>query len=166
VVTLQSKWWGLPGFPRDAFVDWAPRVRLRAGARQPIQHNKVLFRTLAEPASAHAADASGLVAWIYVGSHNLSRMAWGGAADSDALAFRCHSYELGVVLATSDPAVASAWQRVLPNRLDALRSYGADWQAKKQGASGDSDSARPYTAGGDHFGDVQRLVAALDRDNS
>lgn len=66
-----------------------------------------------------------LLGWLYCGSHNLSKNAWGASIARDAAApLVCYSCELGVVLPIRDAATLRRWLRWLPFNPDAP-AYGA-----------------------------------------
>ncbi|KAK5109276.1 hypothetical protein LTR62_007150 [Meristemomyces frigidus] len=91
-ICLSRKWWENMPFPRSVFRDY---ISTRSGL---LSHNKLLYargnRKL--QGSAQSDD----VAWVYVGSANMSESAWGRLVyDRKAKAWKinCRNWECGVL---------------------------------------------------------------------
>ena len=121
--------------------------------RPPLAHAKVIYRAVSAVAgvatamggdersssSAGAAATGGggatTAAWAYVGSHNLSRAAWGQNRNQP------HNVELGVFLTTPSLTRAAVWRTRLPmvppiNEYSGKSKYGALTPTNKMYAYG------------------------------
>ena len=70
----------------------------------PHCHSKFVFRMVDD---ANGAERAGqVVAYIYIGSHNFSKTAWGYRFGKNKEFLKCNSLELGVLLSTKSAAEA------------------------------------------------------------
>ncbi|KAK7031729.1 tyrosyl-DNA phosphodiesterase-domain-containing protein [Favolaschia claudopus] len=103
-----SEKWKAANFPKDSFYD----SKSRAG--KALMHTKMILATLKQKKAADTAP-SGPAGWMYVGSHNFTRPAWGNLSGTrDAPVLNVDHFELGVVvplMTTKDVNAASAWER-------------------------------------------------------
>jgi hypothetical protein len=106
-ICLQRKWFEAASFPSEIFRDY---VSTRRGL---LSHSKILCARGISTNSA--ADKSKLgVAWVYVGSANMSMSAWGSVAKDSKGKVSCRNWECGVLLPVvvpkleaPEPAVSS-----------------------------------------------------------
>jgi hypothetical protein len=75
------------------------------------------------------SEKSQIRGWLVAGSHNLSKAAWGCAQRPPS------NFELSVLLATRDPAIAASWLDRLPMKLPPGGLTGLEVKA---------EPARPY----------------------
>ncbi|EME85501.1 uncharacterized protein MYCFIDRAFT_133255 [Pseudocercospora fijiensis CIRAD86] len=82
-ICLQRKYFEAKNFPRDIFRDY------KSTRRGLLSHNKILC----------ARSRKEKVAWVYVGSANMSKSAWGElGAKRDENKITCRNWECGVIL--------------------------------------------------------------------
>jgi hypothetical protein len=73
----------------------------------PYCHSKFIFRIVDD--AEEAQKAKQCVAFLYVGSHNLSKTAWGYRSGREKEFLRCNSLELGVLLSTNNAEEAKGY---------------------------------------------------------
>ena len=91
-ICLQRKWFEGSAFPRACFRDY------RSTRDGLLSHNKILY---ARGKQKQADGSTKDVAWVYVGSSNMSESAWGKISfDSKLKAWKmnCKNWECGVLL--------------------------------------------------------------------
>ena len=89
----------------------------------PHCHSKFVFRIVDDPLAVERSGAC--VAFLYVGSHNFSKTAWGYRFGKQKEFLRCNSLELGVFLSTKSSSEALKWKSSLPFDL-AAHKYRTD----------------------------------------
>ncbi|KAK4554341.1 hypothetical protein LTR86_008549 [Recurvomyces mirabilis] len=92
-ICLSRKWWENMPFPRSVFRDY---ISTRFGL---LSHNKILYARGKRKSTDGSKDED--VAWVYVGSANMSESAWGKLVhDKKVKAWRinCRNWECGVLL--------------------------------------------------------------------
>lgn len=89
-ICLQRKWFEAATFPREVFRDY---LSTRKGL---LSHNKILLARGKQPQSDDSNAAP--VAWVYMGSANMSMSAWGTVAKDPKGKISCRNWECGVVL--------------------------------------------------------------------
>jgi hypothetical protein len=90
-ICLQRKWFEADSFPSEIFRDY---VSTRRGL---LSHSKILCARGISANPAVNKEQSG-VAWVYVGSANMSMSAWGTVAKDAKGKVSCRNWECGVLL--------------------------------------------------------------------
>ncbi len=99
-ICFSRKWWEEMKFPRNSFRDYQST---RSGL---LSHNKILY---ARGKQQSVDGASRDVAWVYVGSANVSESAWGKLGhDNKAKGWKtnCRNWECGVLLPVREEKLA------------------------------------------------------------
>jgi len=116
-ICLSRKWYENMSFPRSIFRDY---VSVRKGL---LSHNKILYargkrqRRTGEDMDGDEDEGEGVgrdVAWVYVGSANMSESAWGKLSfDKKAKGWKmgCRNWECGVLLPVPEERLRGATVR-------------------------------------------------------
>jgi len=132
----KAQWQALPQIGRMRFFDAVPNFEgvpdeMGCPARPPIHHAKAFLRI------SQTRHPSKTKAWIYIGSHNFSKAAWGLGKT------RPKNVELGVFLHTKEETMRDEWVNRFPFRLPSVDKsvvcYGA------------SRSIEPFVAGAQYW---------------
>ncbi len=145
--------WHSQTYPTACFRDVVFPLAKRADQPSPFCHSKFIFRIVDDERMQQAQKEGQCVAYMYVGSHNFSKTAWGFRAAKKKDVVKCNSFELGVLMATTDPQQAKEWRESLPFRLDAP-PYRPD----------DVPFSKPSEKIGSRYGDPSRPRSLLMRD--
>jgi hypothetical protein len=126
----------------------------------PFAHSKIYLRCLpsgfVEAQGNNNYKVPAIWGWLYVGSHNLSKNAWGSSAKKMGSPLVCHSLELGVVIPIKDEATLEQWKHWLPFNVNAAKydandtPYSSDmWTARRRAESFDKMVMKLVCAGYD-----------------
>lgn len=131
-ICLQREYYERNSFPKECFRDY------RSTRKGLLSHNKILCaRGFRSTASEHAdppgvsvaatgSSNSNPVAWVYVGSSNMSKSAWGElAAERTESKITCRNWECGVILSVP---------------VETLPSSAGEAAFKQRDANGDSET--------------------------
>ena len=94
-ICLQRQWFTSPKFPQSCFRDYRS---LRPGM---LSHNKILYARGRRTGGGGGGGDDRAVAWVYVGSANLSESAWGKMTfdrQRKEAKMSCRNWECGVVI--------------------------------------------------------------------
>jgi hypothetical protein len=94
-ICIQPHYFHKPGFPKSLLRDH------RSSRRGLLSHNKLLFGRGFKKSDVDEEEAKEPVAWIYVGSANLSESAWGRMVvdkSRKANKLTCNNWECGVLI--------------------------------------------------------------------
>jgi hypothetical protein len=97
-ICLQRKWFEAASFPSEIFRDY---VSTRRGL---LSHSKILCARGISTNPTVNKSKSG-VAWVYVGSANMSMSAWGSVAKDSKGKVSCRNWECGVLLPVVAPKI-------------------------------------------------------------
>ncbi|KAK0955555.1 hypothetical protein LTR91_022806 [Friedmanniomyces endolithicus] len=161
-ICLSRKWWENMSFPRSVFRDY---VSVRKGL---LSHNKILYargtrqRRTGEDMDGDEDEGEGVgrdVAWVYVGSANLSESAWGKLSfDKKAKAWKinCRNWECGVLLPVPEERLRGATAREgkverAVVKKESVAGEDSETESDEEGDAGEGVGTRKQVVGMEVF---------------
>lgn len=125
-IALPEKYFNKPDFPRSIFRDYESK---RVGI---LSHNKLIF---ARGTRSKEVANNRAIAWVYIGSSNLSESAWGGLVidrSRKELKLTCRNWECGVLMAVPDASSVDDLEKTFDSVVDIpFRHPGQAYGARK-----------------------------------
>jgi hypothetical protein len=144
-ICLQRKWFEADSFPSEIFRDY---VSKRRGL---LSHSKILCARGISTIPVADKSKSG-VAWVYVGSANMSMSAWGSVGKDSKGKVSCRNWECGVLLPVLAPEFQASETAGSPKVRVKTEASEADSSAKKMQRP---TLTKPATAGNDNDSETE-----------